>query len=49
MDKHEFIVGERIRKAHSVKRIDPVVRSLATDLARVPELRYIKPRNRFRP
>jgi hypothetical protein len=42
MVKYDFIDGERIRNAHSVKRIDPVVRSLATALARIPELRYIK-------
>jgi hypothetical protein len=42
MAKYDFIDGERIRKAHSVKRIDPVVRSLATALARIPELRFIK-------
>jgi hypothetical protein len=42
MVKYDFIDGERIRKAHSVKRIDPVVRSLATALARIPELRFIK-------
>jgi hypothetical protein len=42
MAKYDFIDGERIRKAHSVKRIDPVIRSLATALACIPELRYIK-------
>jgi hypothetical protein len=42
MAKYDFFDGERIRKAHSVKRIDPVIRSLATALAGIPELRYIK-------
>ena len=34
--------NERIRKAHSVRRIDPVVRSLAERLAKIPELRHVK-------
>jgi len=42
MAKYNFIDGERIRKAHSVKNIDPVFRSLATALACIPDLRYIK-------
>ena len=42
MAKYDFIDGARIRKAHSVKHIDPVFRSLATALARIPDLRYIK-------
>ncbi len=42
MDKPDFLNGERIRKAHSVRRIDPVFQNLATSLAQIPELRYIK-------
>ena len=42
MAKYAFIDGERIRKAHSVRRIDPIFQDLAMGLARVPELRYIK-------
>ena len=42
MAKYAFIDGERIRKAHSVRRIDPIFRDLAMELARIPELRYIK-------
>jgi hypothetical protein len=40
--KYAFIDGERIRKAHSVRRIVPIFRDLAMGLARIPELRYIK-------
>ena len=42
MARYAFIDGERIRKAHSVRRIDPIFRDLAVGLARIPELRYIK-------
>ena len=42
MAKYDFLDGERIRKAHSVKDIEPVVQRLATSLAQIPELRYIK-------
>jgi hypothetical protein len=42
MAKYAFIDGERIRKAHSVRRIDPIFQDLALGLARIPELRYIK-------
>jgi hypothetical protein len=42
MAKYDFIDGERIRKAHSLKKIHQVLRTLATALARIPELRYIK-------
>lgn len=38
----EFLDGERIRKAHSVRRIEPIYESLARSLAKVPELRTIK-------
>ncbi len=40
--KYDFIDGERIRKARSVRHIDPVVQRLATSLAQIPELQYIK-------
>jgi hypothetical protein len=42
MAKYALIDGERIRKAHSVRRIDPIFQNLAMGLARIPELRYIK-------
>jgi hypothetical protein len=42
MAKYAFVDGERIRKAHSVRRIDPIFRDLAMGLTRIPELRYIK-------
>jgi hypothetical protein len=42
MAKYAFIDGERIRKAHSVRRIDLIFQDLAMGLARIPELRYIK-------
>ena len=42
MAKYAFVDGERIRKAHSVRRIDPIFQDLAMGLARIPELRYIK-------
>jgi hypothetical protein len=42
MVTYDFIDGARIRTAHSVKNIDSVFRSLATALARIPDLRYIK-------
>ena len=42
MAKYAFIDGQRIRKAHSVRRIDPIFQDLAVGLARIPELRYIK-------
>lgn len=42
MAKYAFLDGERIRKAHSVRRIDPIYQDLAMGLARIPELRHIK-------
>jgi hypothetical protein len=42
MAQSKFIDGERIRKAHSVRQVEPVSRLLATSLAQIPELRYIK-------
>jgi len=42
MATYAFIDGERIRKAHSVRRVDPIVQGLAAGLARIPELRYVK-------
>jgi hypothetical protein len=42
MPGYAFIDGERIRKAHPVRRIDPIFQDLATGLARIPELLYIK-------
>jgi hypothetical protein len=37
-----FIDGERIRKAHSVKRIEPIHERLATALDAIQQLRFIK-------
>jgi uncharacterized protein YecE (DUF72 family) len=42
MAKYAFIDGERIRKAHSVGRIEPIFQHLAVEPMRIPELRYIK-------
>jgi hypothetical protein len=42
MAKYAFVDGERIRKAHSVRRINPIFQDLAVGLARIPELRYVK-------
>ncbi len=42
MGKYEFLDGERVRKAHSVRNIPPVFQHLATSLAGIPDLRYIK-------
>ena len=42
MAKYDFLDGERIRKAHSVRRVEPIFQRLATSLAQIPELRYIK-------
>ena len=42
MAKSTFIDGERIRKAHSVRQVEPIFQLLATSLVQIPELRYIK-------
>ena len=42
MAKYDFVDGERVRKAHSVRNIPPIFQSLATSLACIPDLRYIK-------
>jgi len=42
MAKSTFIDGERIRKARSVRQVEPIFRLLSTSLAQIPELRYIK-------
>jgi hypothetical protein len=42
MPKYDFLDGERIRRARSVKEIHPVVQAIATNLRDVPALRYIK-------
>jgi hypothetical protein len=42
MSKQDFLDGDRIRKAHAVRRIAPIFRSLAMGLSEIPELRYIK-------
>ena len=42
MAKYDFLDGERVRKAHSVRNIPPVFQSLAISLTRIPDLRYIK-------
>ena len=38
----KLIDGERIRKAHSVRRVEPIQERLAIALGAIPELRYIK-------
>lgn len=38
----DFLDGEFIRKANSVKRVAPIFKSLAIGLAKVPELSYVK-------
>lgn len=42
MAQSKFIDGDRLRKAHSVRQVEPIFRLLATSLAQIPELRYIK-------
>jgi hypothetical protein len=42
MAKYDFLDGERVRKARSVRSIPPVFQSLAISLAHIPDLRYIK-------
>jgi len=42
MARYDFLDGERIRKAHSVRHVEPIFQHLATSLAQIPELRYIK-------
>lgn len=42
MPKYDFIDGERIRRARSVKEIHPVVQDIAINLRDVAALRYIK-------
>jgi hypothetical protein len=38
MAKYDFLDGERVRKAHTVKKIPPVFQSLAMSLAGIPDL-----------
>jgi len=42
MAQSKFIDGDRIRKAHSVRQVEPIFQLLATGLVQIPELRYIK-------
>lgn len=42
MAKYPFLDGDRIRKAHSVRHIEPIFQRLAVSLAKLPELGYIK-------
>ncbi len=42
MTKYDFLDGEHVRKAHSVRNIPPVFQSLAKNLACIPDLQYIK-------
>jgi len=37
MAKYDFLDGERVRKAHSMKAIPPVFQHLTTRLARIPD------------
>jgi hypothetical protein len=39
---HDFLDGERIRKAASARRVEPIFQSLAVSLTQIPELRFIK-------
>jgi len=40
--KYDFLDGMRIRKAQSVRHIEPIFQNLATSLAQIPQLQYIK-------
>jgi hypothetical protein len=40
--RDSFIDGERLLKAHTPRRVEPLYESLATTLATLPPLRYIK-------
>jgi hypothetical protein len=42
MAESTFFDGQRLRKAHSVRRVPPISHPLATSLAQFPELRCIK-------
>ena len=42
MTKYDFLDGERVRKAHSVRNVPPVFQSLAISLTHIPDFRYIK-------
>ncbi|WP_373509286.1 hypothetical protein [Thiocapsa sp.] len=40
--RQSFIDGERIRKARTLRRVEPIYEVLAQALARIPDLRFIK-------
>ena len=40
--QYDFLGGERIPNALSVRHIEPIFQRLATSLAQIPEVRYIK-------
>jgi hypothetical protein len=42
LSKYDFLDGERIRKAYSVRHIEPIFQRLAINLAQIPQLQYIK-------
>jgi len=42
MAKYAFLDGDRVRKAHSVRRMEPIFQHLTMSLVKIPELRYIK-------
>jgi hypothetical protein len=42
MAKYDSLDGKRVRKAHSVRQVTPLLKDLATGLARIPDLRYVK-------
>jgi len=42
MAKYPFLDGDCIRKAHSVRHIEPIFQRLAVSLAKLPELRHNK-------
>ena len=40
--RQSFIDGERIRKARTLRRVEPIYEVLAQALATIPDLRFIK-------
>ena len=42
MGKSDFVEGEKIKKAHAVRRVEPIFEKLARSLAEISELSHIK-------
>lgn len=42
MAKPDFVDGERILKAHAVRRVEPIFEDITRSLAEISELHYIK-------